>query len=74
MAVDVLEPLPQTSNGNQYILLFTEYLTKLVEAFAVKTNDSQTTAQLIMDEIFSRHGAPRRLISDRGSNFLGGGS
>ena len=70
MAVDILGPLPVTWKGNRYIAVFVEYLTKWPEIFPVKNIEAITIARLITDEIIPRHGAPRTLLSDRGSNFL----
>lgn len=70
MAVDILGPLPVTWKGNRYIVVFVEYLTKWPEIFPVKNIEAITIARLITDEIIPRHGAPRTLLSDRGSNFL----
>ena len=70
MAVDILGPLPVTWKGNRYIVVFVEYLTKWPEIFPVQNIEAITTARLITEEIIPRHGAPRTLLSDRGSNFL----
>jgi len=51
-------------------VVFTEYLTKWPEIFAVPTIDAETIAKLLVNEIIPRHGAPRTLLSDRGKNFL----
>lgn len=40
------------------------------EAFAVPSNDTATIAELLVNKIMERHGAPRTLLSDRGSKFL----
>ena len=66
---DVL-PLPLTESGNQYVVIFLDYLTKWVEAFAVPDQSDTTIAKLLVEEIFCRHGAPEHLLSDRGANFL----
>ena len=70
LAVDCLGPLPTTHQGNKYIVVFTDYLTRWVEAFPVPTIDAVQVAQLITQEIIPRHGVPRTLLSDRGRNFL----
>ena len=41
-----------------------------MEAFAVPNIEATTIARLLVDEILGRHRAPRRLLSDRGANFL----
>ena len=50
--------------------MFSDYLTKWPEAFAVPTIDAHVIAKLFVHEIIGRHGAPRTLLSDRGQNFL----
>lgn len=51
-------------------MVFSDYLTRFPEAFAVPTIDAATIADLLVNQIMPRHGAPRTLLSDRGSNFL----
>ena len=70
LAVDVMGPFPPSNAGNRYIVVFSDYLTKWVEAFAIKSQDAATIARLLLDEVIARHGAPRTLLSDRGKNFL----
>ena len=70
VAVDCLGPFPVSDSGNRYIVVFSDYLTRYPEAFAVPTIDAPTIADLLVNEILPRHGAPRTLLSDRGSNFL----
>ena len=41
-----------------------------MEAKAVNTADKKTTARLLFENIFTRFGVPRVLISDRGTHFL----
>ncbi|XP_028417823.1 uncharacterized protein LOC114542487 [Dendronephthya gigantea] len=50
--------------------LFSDYLTRWPEAFAVSTIEASVIAKLLVNEIFCRHGAPKTLLSDRGKNFL----
>lgn len=69
VAVDVLGPLPPSLKGNRYIVVFSDYLTRWVEAFAISNADAKTTAKLFVEEIICRHSAPRTLLSDRGRNF-----
>ena len=69
VAVDVLQ-LPLTSSENKYVVVFMDYFTKWVEAFAVADQQAQTIARLLVENIVCRHGVPQELPSDRGSNFL----
>ena len=69
-AVDCLGPFVESTNKYRYVVVFTDYCTRLVECFAVPNIEARTIADLLVKEIMSRHGAPRVLFSDRGSNFL----
>src|SRR5256886_8684168 len=57
------------SFGNLYILVGVDYVSKWVEARAFKTNDHRTVVQFLKENIFSRFGTPRAIISDGGSHF-----
>ena len=70
VGVDCLGPFKTSVAGNRYIVVFSDYLTKWPEAFAVPAIDASTIARLLVDEIMPRHGSPRALLSDRGANFL----
>ena len=70
VVVDCLGPFPVSDSGNRYIVAFSDYLTRYPEAFAVPSIDVLTIADRLVNEIIPHHGAPRTLLSDRGSNFL----
>jgi hypothetical protein len=40
------------------------------EAFPLKTQEAQEIADILYSEMFTRYGACRTLVSDRGQNFL----
>jgi len=69
VATDFLGPLPLTERGNRYIIVFTEYLTKWVEAFATPDTTAITTAKCLVEGVVCRHSAPNTLLSDRGTNY-----
>lgn len=68
VAVDILE-LTRTSSGNKYCVVFTDYLTKWVEAFPLRNMTAETIAKVFINEVVCRHSAPRVLLSDQGANF-----
>ena len=70
VAIDCLGPFPPIHSNNRYIVIFSDYLTRWPEAFAVRNITADTIAELLVDQIFARHGTPRTLLSDRGANFL----
>ena len=51
-------------------MVVTEYLTKWAEAKAVKTDMAVHVATFMYENIISRFGCPKILVSDRGSHFL----
>ena len=69
VSVDVLGPLPKTSDGNQYIIIEQEYFTKWPEAFPVPDQKAFTVAEVLVNQFFTRFGIPQELHSDQGRNF-----
>jgi transposase InsO family protein len=69
VGVDVVGPFPPTERGNRYVVVFTDYLTRWVEAFAVVEHTAESVAELLINEVVARHGAPRVLLSDNGPEF-----
>ncbi|GJS94695.1 reverse transcriptase domain-containing protein [Tanacetum coccineum] len=65
--IDFMGPFP-SSRGNKYILVAVDYLSKWVEAKALPTNDARVVCKFLKT-LFSRFGAPRAIISDRGTYF-----
>ena len=69
--IDYVGPVhPNSSRGMVYIVVATEYLTKWAEAKAVKTDTAVHAATFMYENIISRFGCPKILVSDRGSHFL----
>ena len=69
VGVDVLK-LPKSDQGNQYAVVFVDYLTKWPEVFAVPDQTSLTIARLLVEHVIPRHGVPAELLSDRAKAFL----
>jgi len=69
-AMDVMGPLPLTEQGNKYILVFCDYFTRWPEAFPMPNQKAETIAQIFVEEIICRYGVPKKLLTDRGTNFL----
>ena len=58
-----------SSNGNNYILVVVDYVSKWIEAVATKTNDSHVVVKFLKEVVFTRFSAPRAIISDGGTQF-----
>ncbi|GJX15882.1 reverse transcriptase domain-containing protein [Tanacetum coccineum] len=65
--IDFMGPFP-SSNGNKYILVAVDYLSKWVEAKALPTNDARVIVKFLKS-LFARFGTPRAIISNRGTHF-----
>jgi Integrase zinc binding domain/Integrase core domain len=69
IGIDIVGPLPRTSQGNRYIVVAVDYLTKWPEAKALKEATAEEVSKFIYEEIICQHGCPARILSDRGSHF-----
>jgi len=66
--IDFMGPFPN-SFGNQFILVAVDDVSKWVEVVPTKTNDNKVVVKFLKENIFSRFGSPRAIISDNGSHF-----
>ena len=69
VGLDVVGPLPISSNQNRFIVVFVCLFTRWVEAYAVPSQKSEVVARLFVEQFVATHGTPQRLLSDRGPNF-----
>ncbi len=69
VALDIVGPLPETENGNNYIVVISDYFTKWVEAHALPDQTAITVADKLVNEFICRFGTPRQIHSDQGRNF-----
>lgn len=53
-------------NGYLYILIAIDYVSKWVEVTAYRNNDQQTIIKFLKENILSRFGIRKAIISDRG--------
>lgn len=69
IGIDLLGRFPKSTNGNKWIIVCTDYLTRYAVTKAVPTAEAPEIAQFLVDDIILKHGAPRVMISDRGKVF-----
>ncbi|XP_047259759.1 uncharacterized protein LOC124892528 [Capsicum annuum] len=61
--INFMGPFPP-SKSNLYILVVIAYVSKLVEVVANLTNDAKVVLKFMKNNIFSRFGTPKAIISD----------
>ncbi|RVW69204.1 Transposon Ty3-I Gag-Pol polyprotein [Vitis vinifera] len=66
--IDFMGPFPM-SFGYSYILVGVNYVFKWVEAIPCKHNDHRVVLKFLKENIFSRFGVPKAIISDGGTHF-----
>lgn len=71
ISIDIVGPLPETSEGYKYILTFQDNLTKFVGAIPIKNQETDTVARAFVNHIILKFGFRENLsiLSDNGSNF-----
>jgi hypothetical protein len=70
ISMDFIEELPN-SNGNNSILVVVDRLSKQVVFIPTTVNCSaEDVARLFLIHVFSKHGVPQHVSSDRGSEFV----
>jgi hypothetical protein len=70
IGMDIVGPLPKTKNGNMYIVVATEYLTKWPEACAIPNAKASSVVSFFYEDIICRHGCPKEILTDRGTHFV----
>lgn len=69
IAIDILGPLPVTENGNEYVMVVTDYFTKWAEAFALPDHTALTVADKLLTNFVCRFGVPQTIHTDQGREF-----
>jgi hypothetical protein len=70
ITMDFIGPLPLTKNGNNFILVVVDKLSKMAHYIATHTNiTAEGVAKLIFKHIVRYHGMPSSIVSDRDTRF-----
>ena len=67
--MDILGPFPMSSSGNRYIVVAVDHFTKFSIVKAIPNATSESTVDFFIERILLKHGAPTKLLTDRGRNF-----
>ena len=58
LAIDLLDELPLTHNGNKYILVISDYFTKWTEALPMPNMEACKVAKILVENVLCRFGIP----------------
>jgi hypothetical protein len=68
-ALDFVGPINPTSKNKKYILVCTDYVTKWVEEKDLQAASEQSVVDFLFNDIFTRFGVPREIVTDQGTQF-----
>ncbi len=68
--MDILGPLPNSSSGNKYVQVIQDRLSRYIAFISMKNQTAETVAPYFLVEWVCKYGAPKKLITDRGTNFM----
>ncbi|KAN0050039.1 hypothetical protein ACTA71_003139 [Dictyostelium dimigraforme] len=69
IGIDFIGPF-DINNERRGLLAIIDYFTKWPEAFFTSNQEAETVAKILVEQIFFKYGIPKRIVSDRGTNFL----
>ena len=62
-------PLSRHRNGNKYVCTIVDHLSGWPEAWPIPDKSAETIARLLLEDFIPRHGCPRLVISDQGTEY-----
>lgn len=66
ISLDYVGPLPRSTRGNKFILVVTDYFSKFVVLFPVRSATAKSLSRLVEENIFLVYGVPEYIICDNG--------
>ena len=69
--IDFAGPLPEYDKWNIWVLVCIDHCTKWVELLALPTKSLAGVARSFLENVVARYGAPREVLTNRGTEFLG---
>ena len=69
LSIDLLSGFVKSKRGNTLCLVVTDDFTKGVEVIPLRNSKAETIARALVTHVFYRHGIPKRIHADQGSNL-----
>ena len=69
VGVDIMT-LPRTTQGNQYVLVIQDFLSKWPMVYALPDQQAHHLVKILEEEVVPVFGVPEALLSNRGTNLL----
>ena len=69
IGMDLLGRFPPSEQGNTYIIVATDYLTRWVECRGIPNRNSPEVAKFFCEQIVFRYGVPFKVLTDQGKCF-----
>jgi len=69
LGIDITGAHPTSSRGYKYILTVIDHFTRWAEAFPIRNQEAVTVASVLVNQIFSRYGCPKQILTDQGPCF-----
>jgi len=66
VALDIVRPLPETNDGNEYILVEIDHYSKWSKVKAIKDHTITTIARFLEEDIICKYGVPKFIFIDNG--------
>ena len=66
ISMDFVGPLPRSSKGNTSLLVVSDYFSKYVLLFALRSATAKSLSRLLEDHVFLVYGTPQYIICDNG--------
>ncbi|RLU20776.1 hypothetical protein DMN91_007390 [Ooceraea biroi] len=69
ISLNIVGPLPVTSQNNSYILTIQDHLTKFSLAIPLQSATAVSVANAFLESFICTFGAPKAILTDQGTNF-----
>ena len=63
-------PFPATQRKKRFLLVIVDYFTRWIELFPLHSTTSTQIADILTNEVFTRYGLPKFILSDNGPQFV----